>query len=103
MKYKRPLIIAFAAIVVIGGGYLALHKPQSTTLSTSSQLTNGTTAIVNKPAPDFTVQTIDGQQFSLAAHKGKPVIVFAMLVAVASAYQWVKRSIKFKKILPVKA
>lgn len=78
MKYKRPLIIAFAAIVVIGGGYLALHKPQSTTLSTSSQLTNGTTAIVNKPAPDFTVQTIDGQQFSLAAHKGKPVIVFAM-------------------------
>ncbi len=33
---------------------------------------------VGKPAPDFSVQAIDGQQFSLAAHKGKPVIIFAM-------------------------
>lgn len=33
---------------------------------------------VGRPAPDFSLKDIDGQQFSLAAHKGKPVIIFAM-------------------------
>jgi len=40
--------------------------------------TNLSAIEVGKPAPDFNVQTIDGQQFSLADHKGKPVIIFAM-------------------------
>lgn len=79
MSYKKKLlIIGIAIVVVVGGDYLVLHKPQSTTLSTASKSTNSTLVSVNKPAPDFNVQTIDGQQFSLAAHKGKPVIIFAM-------------------------
>ena len=78
MSYKKLLIIGLAIVVIFGVGYLVLHKPQPTTLTTSSKPANSTVASVNKPAPDFNVQTIDGQQFSLAAHKGKPVIVFAM-------------------------
>lgn len=78
MTYRRLLIVAFTAIIVIGGGYLALRKPQSTTPSSTSKPSDRNIVGVNEPAPDFNVQTIDGQQFSLAAHKGKPVIVFAM-------------------------
>jgi cytochrome c biogenesis protein CcmG/thiol:disulfide interchange protein DsbE len=40
--------------------------------------TNLSAIEVGKPAPDFNVQTIDGQQFSLADHKGKAVVIFAM-------------------------
>ena len=75
---KKLLIIGLVALVVIGDGYLALRKPQLVTTSTSNTPTNSTVASLDKPAPDFSVQTIDGQQFSLAAHKGKPVIMFAM-------------------------
>lgn len=75
---KKLFIIGLVVLVVIGGGYLALRKPQPVTTSTSNTPTNSTVASLSKPAPDFSVQTIDGQQFSLAAHKGRPVIVFAM-------------------------
>jgi cytochrome c biogenesis protein CcmG/thiol:disulfide interchange protein DsbE len=72
---KKYFIIAgiCCALSVIIIAFLAWRGNQQG-LST----TNLSAIEVGKPAPDFSVQTIDGQQFSLAAHKGKPVIMFAM-------------------------
>jgi cytochrome c biogenesis protein CcmG/thiol:disulfide interchange protein DsbE len=78
MNYKKLLVIGLVVVIAIGGIYLALHKPQSTTTSSASTTASSEGSILGKPAPDFSVQTIEGQQFSLAAHKGKPVIIFAM-------------------------
>lgn len=78
MSHKKLAIISLVMLLGVGGVYLVLHKAQTTTTSTSSTLTNLATPALGKPAPDFNVQTIDGQQFSLAAHKGRPVIIFAM-------------------------
>lgn len=78
MSHKKLLIMGLAVVVIIGGSYLVLRKPQSTTFSNTSSSIGKTAGGVGKPAPDFSVQTIDGQQFSLAAHKGKPVVIFAM-------------------------
>lgn len=77
MNYKKLLIMGLVLIVVIGGGYFALRKPQSPLTSTSNKFASHAVS-VGQLAPDFSVKTIDGQQFSLAAHKGKPVIIFAM-------------------------
>lgn len=44
----------------------------------SPVVNSASASVIRNPAPDFNLQTIDGQQFSLAAHKGKPVIIFAM-------------------------
>lgn len=72
MSRIKLSIIGLAVMLAVGGAYAVLRntKPTITTSSTAT--------VLSKPAPDFNVQTIDGQQFSLAAHKGKPVIVFAM-------------------------
>lgn len=78
MSYKKPLIISLAIVIIFGGSYLALHQTHSATPSIANKQANSTLVSVGKPAPDFSVRTIDGQQFSLSAHKGKPVIVFAM-------------------------
>lgn len=75
---KKLLIISLVVLLAVGGSYLILRKPQPSTTSTSNTSANNTVAALGQPAPDFSVQTIDGQQFSLAAHKGKPVIMFAM-------------------------
>jgi len=76
-KPKNLLIIILAIVIAIGGVYLALRKSQSSSYSSNVTEVSNSLA-VGKPAPDFSVQTIDGQQFSLADHKGKPVIIFAM-------------------------
>lgn len=69
-KFKLSIgIVAIAVLVVVG-------IVASTNVTPSTQ-TSASLAI-GKPAPDFTVQSIDGTQFSLAAHRGKPVIVFGM-------------------------
>lgn len=31
--------------------------------------------LLNKPAPDFTLQTLDGRPFSLAARRGRPIVL----------------------------
>lgn len=78
MSYKKMLILITILLFAIGGGYLALHKPTSVKTSRINNSSSSSGHQVGRPAPDFNVQTIDGQQFSLAAHKGKPVIMFAM-------------------------
>lgn len=75
MNIRKLLIISLVVLVVLGGVYLTFRKPKATTTSTFA---NSAIVAVSKPAPDFSVQAIDGQQFSLTAHKGKPVIIFAM-------------------------
>lgn len=72
MSRKTILTVILVVLLAAGGVYAVLRNTKPTT-STSS-----TATALSKPAPDFDVKTIDGQQFSLAAHKGKPVIVFAM-------------------------
>ena len=73
MSYRKLLVIGLIVVVILGGIYFAVHKPQTT-----SRTNNLAAAAERRPASDFTVLTIDGQQFSLAAHKDKPVMLFAM-------------------------
>lgn len=77
MSSKKGLIIGVIALIALGGSYLVLHKPQPIGTISSSSATNHV-ALVGKPAPDLSVKTIDGQQFSLTAYRGKPVVIFAM-------------------------
>ncbi len=74
MKTKT-LIISLVAVLVVVGVYVSLRGQQPSTTNAGSAASS---LAVGKPAPDFSAETIDGQQFSLAAHKGKPVIIFAM-------------------------
>lgn len=68
-----------AAVVVIAVGALAY----ASTLDLSGQAPGasasvtviGTHPLIGKPAPPFTLQTLDGQTVSLAAYRGRPVIV----------------------------
>lgn len=76
-KSKNLLLLILVVVIAIGGIYLALKKSQSSSLSSNATEVSDSLA-VGKPAPNFDVQTIDGQRFSLADHKGTPVIVFAM-------------------------
>ncbi len=76
MNKKIP-IIALVIMVALGGSYLVLHKRQSTNTSSSPSTSTSVTP-AGKLAPDFTLKTLDGQQFSLAAHKGKPVILLGV-------------------------
>lgn len=59
MNHGKPLIIDLTSAVISGVGYLDLHKPQSSTLSTSSKPTNDTMVSVGRPA------------LYLTNHKGK--------------------------------
>jgi len=75
---KKTLLIAgiccaLPVVIFIVLGLLSVNRNQK-----ESPAINVTSLAVGNPAPDFNVQTIDGQQFSLADHKGKPVIIFAM-------------------------
>lgn len=72
---KKTLLIATMCcvlpVVIVGLFLLSGNKKESPAV-------NSTSLTVGNPAPDFSAATIDGKQFSLAAHKGKPVIIFAM-------------------------
>ncbi len=59
-------VVSALFIVIVAGG-LALRSRKTA----ESQLSG-------PPAPDFTVPTLEGETFTLSAHHGKPVILFAM-------------------------
>lgn len=63
------LVAVFIVIFVVHSSSSGTHSSPNSTAGV---------AAIGKPAPDFSVQTIDGKQFSLAAYKGKPVILFSM-------------------------
>lgn len=77
MKYKRMSIASVTTFLLMGGVFIATPLQQSFAAAGSTWAKSGAAAL-NKPAPKFNLKTIDGQQFSLLAHRGKPVIVFAM-------------------------
>ncbi len=70
LSLRKPVV---AVAVLIAAGFLGLliwgmmHKEPITGLS-------GVT-MVNRPAPDFTLTTFDGEAVSLRALRGKPVVV----------------------------
>ena len=77
MSHRKTSIARFATLILVGGVFLAVSQMQSSATA-SNTLAKGGVATLNKPAPKFSLKTIDGQQFSLFAHRGKPVIIFAM-------------------------
>ena len=77
MKHKRMSIVGVATLLLIVGVFIAAHLQQFSAAAVSTLAKSGV-AVLNKPAPNFSLRTIDGGQFSLAAHRGKAVIVFAM-------------------------
>lgn len=77
MKHKRTSIASVATLLLIGGVFIAAPLQQFSAVASGTLAESGVAAL-NKPAPKFNLTTIDGQQFSLVAHRGKPIIVFAM-------------------------
>lgn len=68
------------SIVAIAGIFLALvlfGGQKGSSSKTTTQSPSGTLAsMVGKPAPNFTLQTIDGKSYSLSSLRGKKVILF---------------------------
>lgn len=77
MKHRRTSVASVATLLLIGGAFIATSLQQFSAAAVSALAKDGVAAL-NKPAPKFNLKTIDGQIFSLAAHRGKPVIIFAM-------------------------
>lgn len=59
-----PLAVVVAALLVLLG-YVLLHGASA----------GRTSALMGKPAPDFTYATFDGKRLDLASLRGKPVMV----------------------------
>ncbi|MDE1925412.1 MAG: TlpA family protein disulfide reductase [Patescibacteria group bacterium] len=74
MKVSTSYIIIAVGIVVSFGIYATAHVQKYSTSNSSVAVS----LAVGELAPSFTVQSIDGKSFSLAEHKGKPVIIFGM-------------------------
>lgn len=67
---RRPLFLIAPIALVIAGllgvlGYVALHGASA----------GRTSALMGKPAPQFTYTTFDGKQLDLASLRGKPVMI----------------------------
>lgn len=78
MKGRRTSIASVATLLLIGGVFLAAPQQQFPAAALGTLAEKSGVAALNKPAPKFNLKTIDGEQFSLVAHRGKPVILFAM-------------------------
>jgi cytochrome c biogenesis protein CcmG/thiol:disulfide interchange protein DsbE len=66
-KWKIWVIAAVLCLVTVGLVALVLMQ--------SSSSAQGGPARVGRPAPDFTLNTFDGQSIPLSSLKGKPVLV----------------------------
>ena len=70
---KKTAVIAIAAIAVI---VLAAHfADKATRLHVSGGLKKADSASAGKPAPDFTLKSLDGKDLNLAQYRGKVVLV----------------------------
>jgi thiol-disulfide isomerase/thioredoxin len=70
---KKTALIAIAAIAVI---VLAAHfADKATRLHVSGGLKKADSAGAGKPAPDFTLKSVDGKNVNLAQYRGKVVLV----------------------------
>lgn len=64
----RKFLIPAVVVVLLGGLLSALLTPQA-------PANTSTAAIAGKPAPQFTLATLDGKKVSLEQFKGQPVVL----------------------------
>jgi thiol-disulfide isomerase/thioredoxin len=69
---RNPLALVIAAVVVAGMLYFGYHAARR---SPSAQVSGGMMAGFNKPAPDFTLESLDGKNLSLSDLRGKAVLL----------------------------
>ena len=66
---RNPMALVFVAIVAAGMLYFGFHMARRSGVDHAPGIGYGT------PAPNFTLQTLDGKNLSLADLKGKAVLV----------------------------
>jgi thiol-disulfide isomerase/thioredoxin len=71
---RNPLALVVAAVVIAGMLYFGYHAAQR---SSAAQLPGNTFSGITKsaPAPDFTLQSLDGQSMTLSDLRGKAVLL----------------------------
>lgn len=67
--------VAVAAALAVVVGVLAFSGTLGSSSPGASVIVVGRNPLMGQPAPDFTLQTIDGQTISLSSLRGRPVIV----------------------------
>lgn len=75
---KQYTWIILIAVILIGGGLIYEFYGNNKVNSNTSSIKNNNLVAINSIAPQFSVPTISGQQFSLTAYKGKTVVMFGM-------------------------
>jgi len=68
-------VAAVVAALAVIAGVLAFSGALGSQAPSASVIVVGRNPLIGQPAPDFTLQTIDGQTVSLASLRGRPVIV----------------------------
>ncbi|HHY54920.1 MAG TPA: redoxin domain-containing protein [Chloroflexi bacterium] len=64
--------LVFLAVLVFGGGWLWWTQPAAVA---GGDQTAAAQPAVGRPAPDFTLPTLDGGEFRLSDQRGKPVVL----------------------------
>lgn len=68
-------MVAVVAALAVIAAVLAFSGVLGPSTPSASVFVVGRNSLVGQPAPDFTLQTIDGQTASLSSLRGRPVIV----------------------------
>jgi cytochrome c biogenesis protein CcmG/thiol:disulfide interchange protein DsbE len=68
-------VVAVVAALAVIAGVLAYSGALDNQAPGASIIVVGRNPLMGQPAPDFTLQTIDGQTVSLSSLRGRPVIV----------------------------
>ena len=66
--------LVFLAVLVFGGGWLWWTQPAGVSAG-GATASNDAQPAVGRPAPDFTLPTLDGGEFRLSDQRGKPVVL----------------------------
>lgn len=74
------LVIALAALVAVTAFAVGVDlgltgRAGQSPVSGQSPIVIGGSPLLDKPAPDFTLRSLDGREVSLADYRGRPVIV----------------------------
>lgn len=66
--------LVFLTVLILGGGWLWWTQPAGVNAG-SATTSNDAQPAVGRPAPDFTLPTLDGGEFRLSDQRGKPVVL----------------------------
>jgi thiol-disulfide isomerase/thioredoxin len=69
---RNPLALVVAAVVVAGMLYFGYHAAQR---SPSARTSGGFSGMKSAPAPDFTLESLDGKSITLSDLRGKAVLL----------------------------